>query len=518
MINRNIHFLFCFIFFTSILLYFNKTNDIVNLYKGGAVKTSDIEPIQNKEFFINPENSVIINELLTTKHNALQYLDDIEHTKERQEDTNLIRTTIHVGQLKLLLSELEFLTEVLDDNKANATVIYAGSAPSNKIYYLSTLYPNVKFILVDPNEHFIMFEDGNHYESKKSDMVIYLDTKNKNNKYGVKKHVVNLYNGKVEKKNKREVDVNFKEYYTNKEKKNYLLNFIKNSNYRFYIIEDLFTNDIADLFKDIECYFISDIRSNINDMNSYLSKINKMQVRTPTKFSTEESPSDLDICWNNAMHLNWLQRLQPKKAMLKFRAPWFDPEEQDDFNYYSGLEPFKSAFSEASDRGIDFIQDYNNKKFNYIKDEKIYIQSFPGQGSSESRLICSKYNDYKPMDLTEYDNKFYYYNWFYRQFAFVDHGAMDKKLGIDGCNDCALMVKIFRDYFEKYKIKYDNQKVINEVRTLLRIIRRTIKKELHGYFMKPYKNTQEIVKQQVKYILLNTYENYEDELIQTFKP
>ncbi|MEM3062935.1 MAG: hypothetical protein QW303_05265 [Nitrososphaerota archaeon] len=57
------------------------------------------------------------------------------------------KTVIHWGQRKLLLSEIEFLTLYA---KPGDQVIYAGSAPGTHIFYLSALFPYVKFILVDP--------------------------------------------------------------------------------------------------------------------------------------------------------------------------------------------------------------------------------------------------------------------------------------------------------------------------------------------------------------------------------
>lgn len=107
------------------------------------------------------------------------------------------KTVEHWGQRKLLLSEIEFLTRfcaapttpttittttngyLTDDTKstnstltentqqqqqqpptppppANWTVVYAGAAPGTHINYLSQeLFPNVKFVLVDPAEFYI---------------------------------------------------------------------------------------------------------------------------------------------------------------------------------------------------------------------------------------------------------------------------------------------------------------------------------------------------------------------------
>ena len=61
-----------------------------------------------------------------------------------------IRTIVHWGQRKLLLSEIEFLTLVGHEELKDATVVYAGAAPGTHVEYLSSLFPCLRFVLVDP--------------------------------------------------------------------------------------------------------------------------------------------------------------------------------------------------------------------------------------------------------------------------------------------------------------------------------------------------------------------------------
>lgn len=59
-------------------------------------------------------------------------------------------TICHWGQRKLLLVEIEFLINyAINDNE---TIVYAGSAPGSHILYLSNLFPNFKWILIDPTD------------------------------------------------------------------------------------------------------------------------------------------------------------------------------------------------------------------------------------------------------------------------------------------------------------------------------------------------------------------------------
>lgn len=57
------------------------------------------------------------------------------------------KSVIHWGQRKLLLSEIEFLTNYTD---LTGTVVYAGAAPGQHIELLHQLFPDIKFILYDP--------------------------------------------------------------------------------------------------------------------------------------------------------------------------------------------------------------------------------------------------------------------------------------------------------------------------------------------------------------------------------
>lgn len=72
--------------------------------------------------------------------------DPKETYRERKTE---IKTTEHLGQRKLLLSEIEFLSRFAENNDV---VVYAGAAPGTHQDLLSEMFPFVKFILYDPNE------------------------------------------------------------------------------------------------------------------------------------------------------------------------------------------------------------------------------------------------------------------------------------------------------------------------------------------------------------------------------
>lgn len=64
-----------------------------------------------------------------------------------QDDMPEWRST-HLGQRKLLLSEIMFLSLCLD--QPNTVVVYAGAAPCDHLSFLLKLFPTVSFVLVDP--------------------------------------------------------------------------------------------------------------------------------------------------------------------------------------------------------------------------------------------------------------------------------------------------------------------------------------------------------------------------------
>lgn len=59
-------------------------------------------------------------------------------------------TTLHVGQIKLFATTLQFLTNYIPKNK-ETHIVYAGSANGQNIHLLSKLFPNIYWYLIDPN-------------------------------------------------------------------------------------------------------------------------------------------------------------------------------------------------------------------------------------------------------------------------------------------------------------------------------------------------------------------------------
>lgn len=85
-------------------------------------------------------------------------------TRPYKRRTDQFKKILHWGQLKLILSEIEFLNIVLEQYKYDKSdkpiyIIYAGAAPGHHINYLSKLFPMMHFELYDPNDFAIIDTD-----------------------------------------------------------------------------------------------------------------------------------------------------------------------------------------------------------------------------------------------------------------------------------------------------------------------------------------------------------------------
>jgi len=335
-----------------------------------------------------------------------------------------VKHTFHNGQRKLFLSEVEFLTVY---HKKIKYFIYAGSAPGWKNFYLSLLFPNLVFILVDPNPFEILYYNNSAFTKshQKHNYIKFLDSKNP---------------------------------------KTWLNEISTSVDTKIFLINDYYSNNTSEILKELTpSVFHSDIRTNETEEG-------------------DDFPSTLDIIWNNAQQLNWISILKPLAYMLKFRLPYEMKEKIYPLQYQ--IEDFKYSKEKL---GIDFIGLHNkfSGDFEYL-DGEIYLQAFPGFKSTETRLIGNyngtpKYKKYKWM---EYEAKLYYFNMISRGYGYFYNPNSNKKLGFDHCHDCALENNILSTYIDKVNKDYT---VIQLVETLINYTRRSMFHKnkqnypVHGY-------------------------------------
>lgn len=444
---------------------------------GGAV-------LKQYAYLDNPKYKQYLEEVIKGVE-TIKYLDEIPHTLPYELTKDTTRT-VHIGQLKLFLTEVEFLTEKLAKHDEQVVMIYAGSAPCMHASFLSEMFPNLKIVCVDPNEHIIYYPNyKSSYDHQYLNKTVYFKATLKN-MYRSHHRNIQMYDfqSKSIKKLKKELNVSDIEHIgsifdSQIERKNYspIIDFIQNTNYKYYIIEDYFTDGLAELFAvfgEGNFLFCSDIR---------------------TKEGTLKYPGDIDLLWNLAMQYNWLNIMQPAHCMLKFRCPFFENEDRKQFTELCENEPYNSVFIESKKLGIDFVSDYKANKFQYIKPDRIYIQAFPGFSSSESRLIASKYNDIVEYDYLDYQERFFYYNMVLRPYGYHSGYLTDKNMAFDSCADCALTYQIMLEYYQKFKPKNANPKFIKiQISALMQLLRRKFNEHnsVHGQYLEKYKDISDI--------------------------
>lgn len=361
---------------------------------------------------------------ITKEFDPIETIDDIPRQLNYQNGAKLIKPQVHIGQRKLFLTELQFLTKMSSEFVKKITYcIYAGAAPSNKTHYLSQLFPHIKFILVDPNKFDIKLPNLKSHRSEHHNDIIHL--------YHGYPTQSNIY-----KNNKKEFDMN------TTERKEYL-DFIKKTNYKIYIIEDYMTDSYAELFKDLDHFFISDIRSNM---------------------SNDGHPTELDIYWNSSMMFNWISILQPEYSMLKFR-PLYSGEKN--ILEYKEMDAFKVSLK----YGIDFKSDIEKNTYQMPK-STLYLQAWAGKTSSELRMWIKKsdLSNIVKYDCTEIENQMFYFNNINRGLCYHKNSNFDESLYFCYCNDCALENKIWEEYTALPNNRTQNSETIKNLIIKLGVI------------------------------------------------
>jgi hypothetical protein len=93
--------------------------------------------------------------------NSIRFkLDDNFPSLTYQDRRQRPTSTLHLGQIKLFLTILQFLTKYIPKNK-ETHIVYPGSAYGQNIHILSKLFPNCYWYLIDPNNFYVKLHDNN---------------------------------------------------------------------------------------------------------------------------------------------------------------------------------------------------------------------------------------------------------------------------------------------------------------------------------------------------------------------
>lgn len=403
----------------------------------------------------------------------LKYYNEKLYVDQFQRD---LYDSVHIGQRKLLASEIQMLANNLSSYDEAAIVIYAGAAPSCKVWILHQLFPNVKFVLIDPNEFWIYWGeyDKPHYTAVNDNKVVYLSYSNADMYSSINPHWNRKHIRYYDHKANNLVDIKDKEFgrtlskeelqklkpFNFKHKRNISntnlfkvlsgnaqqasFDYILNSDHRIYCLEEYFTDIVAARIANTmenyagKFYFWTDIRTGVEQ---------------------GESVSDLDVIWNNAMTYTWMRIMKPTLSMLKFRLPYFASNTVD-YNY------FADDFLKAKELGCDFIERTSSKKSIPYFAGEIYLQTWNHYASAEARLIVEKKdiiaNNLIDWQLSEYENKICYYNTILRFGLYYENDNSSEELGFDFCNNCAIENSIWQAY-----------KAINEAANIPELIKMT---------------------------------------------
>ena len=387
-------------------------------------------------------------------------LNDIPH--KLKFESGVIKLGHHHGQRKLILNEIQFLSKIPPDS----LVVYPGSAEGNKNYYLSNLFPDMKFIMIDPNPFKIYLEDKKIHYTKKNDAISYMMFNKFYPKNYGKLSNLNFYdpiNNEVlddpsyEQIKELGDKIYDEEYFM--EHKDKIYDFILNSKYKMFIFNDFMTNGLCRSLQDLDVYFISDIRTNTSD---------------------SRGPHDADILWNSAQMYNWLKILKPNASILKLRLPWLDSKEEyinEVFEFINNSEMMKADIDFAKEHGLDIMGDFMNGKFSYF-DGEIYLQPFAPKGSTESRLVIfgDQHDNVVEYDNENYDQRFQYSNSIERSFSLFENDNANISMNFDHCFGCSLENVIWKEYIEATN---SNKDVRHHVRNLTNFVK-TSRFKRHG--------------------------------------
>ena len=475
----------------------------------------------------------VIQSLIKKSHegkimNPIVRLSDIPDSLPYQ-SLKYLRRPLHVGQLKLFLSEIQFLTEYVPPEKPKAGiqarqgfvksviqtyVIYAGSGPGHKDKMLSNLFPNVKFILIDPQEHFIM-----HCPS---DERLYFRLPRKT---AFEHETIHIATTSGLKSREKGIPLRPNEQLDPNQITSTILN---EPRFTFYIIEDLFTDELAQAFRTISAsghivLFISDIRTNARSIMNSSSSVKRggqdsiyediaaiVGAAEPDEDSAksgpksadllgedeeeEQSPHDLDIIVNGIWQHTWVDILQPTACMLKFRNPFMNPADVQTMSQFIRHPMYSSSIAKYKDRfKIDVIEEYKKGRYWFMPNDHINIQAFPGPSSTETRLIATSgnYNRLVQYSPKEHEDRLFYYN-LMREVCFTPKYESNFGFipGFDGCLDCCLAIEILARYTAKYK---ESRQPFHLLHDVLQMIGRSIQLGFHGQVYESYASINEFL-------------------------
>ena len=430
-----------------------------------------------------------IQKTITTDNFPIYTYSDIPEKLSYQANCRVLNLNCHLNQRKLALSDIQFYSKYVANPSDKTIIVYAGSANYEHIPFILELFPDVKFILIDPRFHNINANFQYIYQNIKSiekkDVNHNINLLNQYKSEGLRKVEASLALS-IEKLKKTKfmfndgvIDVLYaaKNYIEGKKDipeikkieeiyKKFDINFqmmiknIINSSDRIFIIQDYVTTGLMEK-----------IRKSIDEYDSTLNILLISAVRT--MMENYSIADDINIIWNNIQQISFAKVLNPSVTMVRFRPPYFNDasvligqfiKDIKNKNYVDGKDiPYNFIVRDIKklSKYYDIDNIFIDGKYQYISDKDILIQPWFPYSSTETKMIITKnelYNKFIDYDVDDWSSTFYYYR-FYRMYAFFPSYIEQFKkhnleFAYDGCMDCSLEIQILSEYLDKNHLTY----------------------------------------------------------------
>src|SRR3990172_13072129 len=109
-----------------------------------------------------------IQKTITTDNFPIYTYSDIPEKLSYQANCRVLNLNCHLNQRKLALSDIQFYSKYVANPSDKTIIVYAGSANYEHIPFILELFPDVKFILIDPRFHNINANFQYIYQNIKS--------------------------------------------------------------------------------------------------------------------------------------------------------------------------------------------------------------------------------------------------------------------------------------------------------------------------------------------------------------
>jgi hypothetical protein len=336
-------------------------------------------------------------------------VEELKESFEYRERHNkmLDELLLHLGQRKLCLSEIEFLTRVRslwETDRKGKYVIYAGAAPNHKGMFLAELFPEHTFVFVDPGNFEVRYgkQDGKSINSTNFDHqgLVYL-----------KRHPVvfakNATHGRLYECLGKYAEAIMAE---------------RNSRVRVFLIEDFMNLELARnlaILGSDNIIYISDIRT---------------------------APTDLGVCLDNALNFGIMVILQPLFSMLKYRPYYF--AEPIDYVSIAATEEDYEILHFALANGVDFQASLVRGCQLIPLGVSEKNQAWARPSSCETRIWVER-KDIFNMVSGEWnmERRYRYHNLFNRTFKHYANRNANAEVKFGHCFSCARENQVWEDYF-----------------------------------------------------------------------